>query len=347
MIDPDIMMMRALELAQSGQGNVSPNPMVGCVITKDGQIIGEGYHRKYGGPHAEVNAVNSVKTTSLLVGSEVFVTLEPCSHHGKTPPCADLLIKNQVRKVWIANTDPNPLVSGRGIQKLEAAGIEVVTGLRADEGETVNKRFFTFMRRQRPYIILKWAETADGYIARKNFDSRWISNAYSRQLVHQWRAYEDAIMVGTNTALHDDPKLNVREWTGKDPLRIVIDRNLKLPETLQLFSDGKPTICFNNLDSTQKESVEYIRVEEKNPLACMMHSLYQKNIQSVIVEGGASLLNSFLEEGLWDEIRLFRSPTAFGEGIASPTKSAFGYLLTQPAEEHDVEGDKLIIINNN
>ena len=258
-----------------------------------------------------------------------------------------MLVRHQVKKVWIANTDPNPLVSGNGIRKLEAAGIEVTTGLLAATGEEVNKRFFTFMRQKRPYIMLKWAETADGFIARKNFDSKWISNAYSRQLVHQWRAHEDAIMVGTNTALHDDPKLNVRDWTGTDPLRIVVDRNLKLPKTLKLFTDDAATICFNEQQSAQQSAVEYVKIPPTKSLPFMMGFLHQKGIQSVIIEGGSGLLQSFLEENLWDEARVFRSETTFGDGIASPTYGTNSRLLAQPANEQDVQGDKLITIRNN
>ncbi|MEL7145873.1 MAG: bifunctional diaminohydroxyphosphoribosylaminopyrimidine deaminase/5-amino-6-(5-phosphoribosylamino)uracil reductase RibD, partial [Bacteroidota bacterium] len=275
-----------------------------------------------------------------------ILTLEPCSHHGKTPPCADLLVNSKVKKVWIGNTDPNPLVNGEGIRKLQAAGIEVECGLLDQMGKDINKRFFTFINQKRPYIILKWAETADGFIARSNFDSKWISNAYSRQLVHQWRAQEDAIMVGTNTALYDDPKLNVRDWTGKDPMRIVVDRQLRLPKKLQLFSDGIPTICFNNTKNGQQGAVQYIKTEQTQSLPFMLDVLHQKNVQSLIVEGGSGLLNSFLAQDLWDEIRCFRSGTTFGEGIASPMLQN-GRLLTKPHSELDVQGDKLITIMNN
>ena len=347
MSEPQMMMKRAFELAQAGIGSVSPNPLVGCVITQNGQIIGEGYHQRYGEPHAEVNAVRSVKDSALLKGAEVFVTLEPCSHFGKTPPCADLLIRSEVKKVWVANTDPNPLVSGNGIRKLEAAGIEVATGLLEEVGEEINRRFFTFMREKRPYIILKWAETTDGFIARKNFDSKWISNSYSRQLVHKWRAEEDAIMVGTNTALHDDPQLNVRDWSGHDPLRIVMDRRLRLPQTLKLFSDGKPTLCFNEEKEGQSSATEYVKIPTEDPLSHILKNLRARGIQSMIVEGGTQLLSSFLDENLWDEIRIFKSATTFGEGIASPSLSFSGHLMTQPTSEQNVQGDKLITIRNN
>ena len=200
-------MQRALELARLGLGNVSPNPMVGCVIVKDGKIIGEGHHEQYGGPHAEVNAVQAVKDQSLLPQSTAYVTLEPCSHFGKTPPCADLLVRHQVKRVVICNEDPNPLVAGQGIERLRNAGIEVEIGLLREEGRVLNRRFFTAFEKKRPYVILKWAQTTDGFVARENYDSKWISNTYSRQLVHKWRAEEDAILVGTNTARYDNPSL--------------------------------------------------------------------------------------------------------------------------------------------
>ncbi|HEY1053815.1 MAG TPA: bifunctional diaminohydroxyphosphoribosylaminopyrimidine deaminase/5-amino-6-(5-phosphoribosylamino)uracil reductase RibD, partial [Emticicia sp.] len=225
-------MLRALQLAEIGRGQVSPNPMVGCVIVHNHEIIGEGWHQKYGSWHAEVNAVNSVQDPSKLTQSTVYVTLEPCSHFGKTPPCADLLVKHQVKKVIICNDDPNPLVAGKGIAKLRAAGIEVEQGLLAEKGRALNARFFTYVEKQRPYIILKWAETADGFIAGENYDPVKISNALSHKLAHKWRSEEDAIMVGTNTARYDNPKLNAREWQGtKNPVRIVLDKRLQLEQS--------------------------------------------------------------------------------------------------------------------
>ena len=253
-------MRRALELAENGRGQVSPNPLVGCVIEHHGKIIGEGWHQKYGEAHAEVNAVNSVKDKSLLKEACVYVSLEPCAHFGKTPPCADLLVENQVKKVVICNTDPNPLVAGKGIVKLREAGIEVETGILEKEGLELNKRFFHYLEKKRPYIILKWAETADGFIARKNFDSKWISNTLSRKLVHKWRTEEDAILVGTNTALYDNPQLNARDWTGNNPVRIVIDRHLKLPADLHLFDEQIPTICYNLIKNRNSGNVTFVKV---------------------------------------------------------------------------------------
>ncbi|HEY5824526.1 MAG TPA: bifunctional diaminohydroxyphosphoribosylaminopyrimidine deaminase/5-amino-6-(5-phosphoribosylamino)uracil reductase RibD, partial [Cyclobacteriaceae bacterium] len=214
MTSDELFIQRTFELAQIGIGQVSPNPRVGAVVAHDGKILGEGWHKKYGEAHAEVNAILSVKDHSLLKESTVYVNLEPCSHFGRTPPCADLLIRHQVKKVVICNVDPNPLVAGQGINKLRDAGIEVVAGVLEAEGRKLNKRFFTLIEKQRPYIILKWAQTADGFVARENYESKWISNDFSRQLVHQWRSEEDAILVGTKTAAHDNPQLDVRDWSG-------------------------------------------------------------------------------------------------------------------------------------
>lgn len=310
-------MQRALELAQLGAGYVRPNPMVGCVIVHQNKIIGEGWHRQYGGPHAEVNAINSVKDQSLLPESTVYVTLEPCSHFGKTPPCADLLVKHQAKKVVICNHDPNPLVAGRGIAKLEAAGIEVATGLLAEKGTVLNRRFFTFHQQKRPYIVLKWAQTADGFIAKENYQPTAISGAMAKNLVHKWRTEEAAIMVGTRTALHDNPKLNVREWTGPDPLRVVIDKNLSLPPNLHLFDNSQPTLVFNLLKTEQLEAnLELVQLEpETDFLSQLLYHLHQRQVQSILVEGGTALLETFLKANLWDEARIFRNQKRFGKGI--------------------------------
>lgn len=313
-------MSRALELAKLGRGHVSPNPMVGCVIVHNQRIIGEGWHRQYGGPHAEVNAVRSVADESLLPESTVYVTLEPCSHFGKTPPCADLLIAKGVKKVIVCNDDPNPLVAGKGLAKLRAAGIEVETGLLAGQGRALNRRFFTFIEQQRPYLILKWAETADGFMAPADFRPIPISSPLSRQLVHKWRTEEDAIMVGTNTARYDNPQLNVRLWTGRNPVRIVIDKPLQLPSALHLFDGSQPTLVYTVLPAKETVGVtKYIQLDPQAPfLPQLIADLHQQKIQSVIVEGGAALLESFLKMGLWDEVRVFKSLKVMGEGLAAP-----------------------------
>lgn len=312
-------MRRALELASIGRGHVSPNPMVGCVIVHNNHVLGEGWHKQYGGWHAEVNAVNAVADHSLLKESTAYVTLEPCSHFGKTPPCADLLIKHQLKRVVICNVDTNPLVGGKGIAKLREAGVEVDTGILEEEGRALNRRFFTFMEKKRPYIILKWAQTADGFVARENYDSKWISNTLSRTLVHKWRAEEDAIMVGTQTALYDNPQLNVRDWRGKNPVRVVMDSQLRLPSDLNLFDGKQLTICYNLIRNETRENLHLIKVENKeNMLQEIIQDLYTRKVQSLIVEGGSKLLNSFIGLHLWDEARVFRSTQAFGKGIAAP-----------------------------
>jgi len=318
-LSPDeLYMQRALDLAQLSRGSVSPNPLVGCVIVHNNVIIGEGRHEKYGEAHAEVNAIASVKDQSLLKGSTVYVNLEPCSHFGKTPPCADLLVKHQVKKVVIANIDPNPLVSGKGIQKLKDAGIEVTTGVLESKGLELNKRFFSFLSKKRPYIILKWAETADGFIARENFDSKWISNEHSRQLVHKWRSEEDAVMVGTATALHDNPALTVRDWSGRNPTRIVLDRYNRLPKTLTLFDGQQQTICYTVSKSEAQKNFEFVKLNESSFQQSLLDDLAKRNIQSVIIEGGTTTLQQFINHDLWDEARIFTSDKEFVSGIPAP-----------------------------
>jgi diaminohydroxyphosphoribosylaminopyrimidine deaminase/5-amino-6-(5-phosphoribosylamino)uracil reductase len=315
-------MLRALELAQLGVGAVSPNPIVGCVIVADGRIIGEGWHQKYGEAHAEVNAICSVSDQNLLKSSTVYVNLEPCSHFGKTPPCADLLVQHQVKRVVISNLDVNPLVAGKGIEKLRSAGIEVLTGMLEQQGEDLNQRFFTFIKKKRPYIILKWAQTADGFLARANNDSKWISNTLSRQLVHKWRSEEDAVLVGTSTAAHDNPSLTVRDWSGRNPKRVVIDRFLRLPKTLHLFDQSAETICYNLLKQEEKSHLFFTKLNEKDFIKDLVSDLYARNIQSVIVEGGAQTLQLFLEGGWWDEARVFTSRQTFTEGVKAPMMEA-------------------------
>jgi diaminohydroxyphosphoribosylaminopyrimidine deaminase/5-amino-6-(5-phosphoribosylamino)uracil reductase len=315
----ELFMQRAFELSLLGRGHVSPNPLVGSVVVHDNRIIGEGWHQKYGQPHAEVNAIASVQEKSLLSESTVYVNLEPCSHFGKTPPCADLLVSHKVKRVVVANLDSNPLVAGQGIKKLRGAGIEVVTGVLDQQGRELNKRFFTFIEKKRPYIILKWAETSDGFIARENHDSKWISDEHSRQLNHKWRTEEDAIMVGAKTAQFDNPQLNVRDWTGRNPVRVVIDRFLKLNDKLHLFDRTQKTIVYNVLRHEERENLLFMRIEERDFLNEVIKDLYKQKIQSVIVEGGAYTIQSFIEADLWDEARVFQSPKTFGKGITSPS----------------------------
>tara|TARA_A100000171_G_scaffold48974_1_gene57219 strand:+ start:1436 stop:2464 length:1029 start_codon:yes stop_codon:yes gene_type:complete len=333
-------MQRALDLAEMGRGHVSPNPMVGCVIVHNDKIIGEGYHQKYGGPHAEVNAINSVTAPNLLPESTCYVTLEPCAHFGKTPPCADLLVAKKVKRVVIASMDTNPLVGGKGVQKLKDAGVEVSTGVLEQQARNLNCRFFTMIEKKRPYILLKWAQTADGFIARNNFDSKWISSEQSRMMVHQWRAEEDAILVGTNTALHDNPKLDVRDWHGKSPLRLVIDKNLRLPTDFNLFDRSLPTIVYNLKKAEESENLNWVKIGEKDFLQNMLADLHERKVQSVLVEGGSFLLNSLMALGLWDEARVFECPALFNEGIMAPS------LKDAPAETIQLQADTLKIYHH-
>ncbi|MEQ9468745.1 MAG: bifunctional diaminohydroxyphosphoribosylaminopyrimidine deaminase/5-amino-6-(5-phosphoribosylamino)uracil reductase RibD [Ekhidna sp.] len=310
-------MQRALELAELGRGSVSPNPMVGCVIVHGDKIIGEGYHQKYGEAHAEVHAINSVQDHSLLAESTAYVTLEPCAHHGKTPPCADLLIEKKLRQVVIASRDSFKQVDGKGIEKLHEAGIAIEVGLMEKEALELNKRFFTSIRKERPYVILKWAQTSDGFVARENYDSKWISNSYSRQLVHKWRTEEDAILVGKNTAIHDNPTLTARDWEGRNPIRILLDSNLVTKKDANLFNDDAPTLVFNSSKEGKEKNIEWIKVDLNNPWS-VLGKLHERKIQSVIIEGGSQVLNSFIHENCWDEARVFTSQKTFGKGIAAP-----------------------------
>jgi diaminohydroxyphosphoribosylaminopyrimidine deaminase/5-amino-6-(5-phosphoribosylamino)uracil reductase len=310
-------MKRCLQLAQKGFGNVSPNPMVGCVIVCNDEIIGEGYHEQYGQAHAEVNAVNSVKNPELLPESTVYVSLEPCVHFGKTPPCADLLIEKKVHKVVIGTLDPFVKVSGKGAEKLREAGIEVETGMLERDCRALNKRFMTFHRKQRPYIILKWAESADGFIG--GSEPVQISGIAAQRRLHQWRSEEDAFMVGTNTLLEDNPHLSTRLWKGKNPVRLTIDMHLKSDgKPLNFFNRSQRTIVFNGLKNETERDVEYVMIRDSSP-ASIAGKLFELGIQSVVIEGGSKLLGSFIDQNLFDEIRRFRSKTMFlQQGIPAP-----------------------------
>lgn len=321
----EIYMRRCLELARLGLGNVSPNPMVGAVIVCDGKIIGEGYHQKYGEAHAEVNALNQVinnfnNYAELLRRSTIYVSLEPCAHYGKTPPCADLIIKHHIPKVVIGCRDPFEQVNGKGIEKLLAAGIEVISGILEDECKWLNRRFFTRVQKHRPYIILKWAQTEDDFFAPADGTQYWITGHESRKLVHQWRGEEDAILVGTNTVAVDNPQLNVRYGTGKMPKRIVIDRKLRLDTGLKVFDQSVETLVFNELKMEIDGKIKYISLEDFDNFVpqYILYQLYLQDIQSVIIEGGAFTLNSFIEAGLWDEARIFTGPTILKQGIKAP-----------------------------
>tara|TARA_R110000868_G_scaffold67368_1_gene200093 strand:+ start:34386 stop:35471 length:1086 start_codon:yes stop_codon:yes gene_type:complete len=351
---------RCIEIAKNGLGITRPNPMVGCVIVYDNCIIGEGFTSAYGGRHAEVNAIHSVSDISLLKQATLYVTLEPCSHYGKTPPCSDLIIAHKIPKVVIGCIDDNKKVAGKGIEKLINAGCHVTVGVLEDICKIHHKRFFTYHNKKRPYIILKWAETSDGFIAphrhyeqsevislskerlpqqtipiavgmlRNNAKPVWITNEFSRQLVHKWRAEEQAILVGANTVLQDNPSLTVRDWTGENPIRIVIDPNNKLPQTYKVFNKDAKTI----------------RITEKtldvsnNTAKQICNMLFKQEITSVIIEGGSKTLQPFIDENLWDEARVFTGNRTFNEGLKAPGFS--GKLFS----EKKIQSDILKIYNN-
>ncbi len=318
MTPDELLMQRTFDLALLGVGEVSPNPRVGCVIVKDGEVIGEGWHKKYGEAHAEVNAIASVSEINQIEGSTAYVNLEPCSHVGKTPPCADMLIQYGIKRLVISNQDINPLVAGEGIKKCKAAGIEVIAGVLEQQGYELNKRFFISHEKQRPFIILKWAQTSDGFMAHSNYESRWISSELSRQLVHKWRSEEDAVLVGTKTAAHDDPNLTVRNWSGRNPVRLVIDRFLRLSDRLHLFDRLVPTVCFNLLKHEEHPNLKLVRLDEEDFISQLLAWLHKSKIQSVLVEGGSQTLSFFIGANLWDEARIFTSPRSFKKGIKAP-----------------------------
>lgn len=345
-VSQETYMQRCLDLAGLGLGHTAPNPLVGSVIVHDDRIIGEGFHHVYGGPHAEVNAVDAVADKSLLPGSTLYVNLEPCSHSGKTPPCADMIIRTGIPEVIIGTSDPNPLVSGNGIRKLEQAGVKVTTGMLQDQCRDLNKRFFTYHTKKRPLVILKWAQTSDGFmdVLRENAgvpEPNWISNEISRILVHKWRSEEQSILVGTRTALLDNPRLNVRQWSGNSPVRMVLDRNLRLPATLNLFDNSMPTLVFNALKESAEGLTQYVRLDfAGSVLGELLRYLYDKGLQSVFVEGGRKLLSSFLDENLWDEARVFIGPGKFGAGISAPV---IGHITPT---KHRIREDVVFFYNN-
>ena len=319
----EIYMLRCIELAKQAEGLTYPNPMVGSVVVYDGKIIGEGYHQKYGTPHAEVNAINSVKDKSLLSKSTLYVNLEPCSHHGKTPPCSLLIIEKKIKRVVIGCVDTFSEVSGKGIEMLQNAGIKVQVGILEEESRELNKRFFTYHEKKRPYIILKWAETADGFIdynreVVKDNRPTWISNAQSLRLVHKWRSREQAILVGSTTALKDNPSLTVRSWSGKSPLRIVIDRNNKLPNDLPLFDKSVETVMFTSKISEARDITQIKINNFDNPIPEIVEYLYEREIQSIIIEGGSTILTQFINQNLWDEARVFIGKDRFIDGLKAP-----------------------------
>ncbi len=332
-------MERCIELARLGMGNVSPNPMVGSVIVWRGMIIGEGFHQQYGGPHAEVNAINAVSDASQLKDSTLYVSLEPCAHHGLTPPCSNLIIEKKIPRVVIGTTDPFTEVAGKGIDKLRKAGLKVKAGVLEKECRELNKRFFTYHENHRPYIILKWAQTADGYIdndrSSKNFGiPTWITGDLALRMVHKIRSGEDAILVGTNTALKDNPSLTVRHWSGRNPVRAVIDKNLRLSLSINLFDGIAETLIFNSQKEGKDKNNSWIKIDfNKEIVSQVLKTLHQHKILSVIVEGGKHLLESFILSGLWDEMHVFTGCKFFAGGVKAPSVS--GKLTAEEWFDYD------------
>ncbi len=343
-------MSRCLELARLGAGSVAPNPMVGSVLVHENRILGEGYHQLYGQSHAEVNCLRdaavryprnplaaSLPFEDILQKSTLYVSLEPCAHYGKTPPCANLIIENRIPRVVVGCRDPFPLVDGKGIEKLLAAGIEVTTGILEQACMALNNRFFTYHLKKRPYVILKWARSVDGKMAASGAERTLISGAFSNRLVHRWRSEEPAILVGTRTALLDDPSLTVRLWMGKDPLRLVVDKNLQLPGSLRMLQDGGRTVVFNYLKEEQGNVTHY-RLPGAGSLAQeVLAALYSMNIQSVLVEGGAALLQGFIEENCWDEARvIINTGLEIGPGLQAPLAPAEALAEKQKYGEDEI-----------
>ena len=317
----EIYMQRCIDIAKRGIRAVAPNPMVGCVLVVEDKIIGEGYHERYGEAHAEVNAINNVSNQNLLKNATLYVSLEPCSHTGKTPPCCDLLIQKGIKKVVVGTKDPNPLVGGKGIEKLKNSGIEVSEGILKDQCLELNKRFFTFHEKQRPYVTLKWAQTLDGFLdqIRKDGEQKinWISEPETKTLVHKWRSEEQSILVGRNTITNDNPSLTVRDYGGMNPIRLVIDSQLQISGNLNIYSKDAPTIVFNRVKDKKENNVEWIKIKETST-SNILEELYRRGIQSVFVEGGSRTLQYFIIDNLWDEARVIVGQKYFKEGYKAP-----------------------------
>ncbi len=336
---------RCIELAKNGLGTTYPNPLVGCVIVFENVIIGEGWHKKSGEAHAEVLAIESVRNKELLSASTLYVSLEPCSHFGKTPPCADLILKYKIPNVVIGTIDPNSKVSGKGIQKLKDSGVNVTYGILVNECNELNKRFFTFHSKTRPFIILKWAESSDGFISpinKKEQKPVWLSNEYSRQLVHKWRSEEQAILVGTQTIIDDNPSLTVRDWVGKNPIRVLIDRDNAIDTSSNVFDNQAKTIVFSNKEVTSNsDTIQYIKIDfDKNSTQAIVDKLFKNNIQSIIIEGGRKTIQSFIDANLWDEARIFIGEINLNEGTRAPKLNRVNYY------KNLIKKDTLLIYRN-
>jgi diaminohydroxyphosphoribosylaminopyrimidine deaminase/5-amino-6-(5-phosphoribosylamino)uracil reductase len=339
-------MYRCIELAKKATGNTYPNPMVGSIIVHRGKIIGEGFHKKAGEAHAEVIAVNSVKNMELLKESTLYVNLEPCAHQGRTPACSTFIIENKIPRVFIGCEDSFSKVAGKGVEMMRSAGIDVKIGILEKESRELNKRFFTFHEKKRPYIILKWARTIDGFI---DFERKpttpvkpnWITDENARVIVHKWRAEEQAIMIATNTAEKDNPKLNLRDWAGNQPTRIVLDRDLRLKDELFLFDGTQSTLVFTGRQKENRKNVEYIRINFDDGFCeQLFEELYKRELQSVFIEGGAKFLQYLIDSGHWDEAREFIGDVKFFKGTAAPR------INQQAFKKENISGSKLYLYKN-
>ncbi len=343
-------MRRCIDLAYGGLGMVAPNPLVGAVVVHEDRIIGEGFHERFGGPHAEVNAINAVEDKNLLSSSSLYVNLEPCCHFGKTPPCTDMIIRYKVPRVVAGSKDPSEKINGKGLELLKQHGVKVITGVESELCTDLNKRFFTYHNKHRPYVILKWAQTPDGYIGVRGMGRYPVSNEHSLELSRKWRSLEGSIMVGTGTAAADNPRLT--SPAGKNPVRIVVDRKLSLAGNLHLFDGSVKTFVFTEKEKTSSENIEYVRTDsslfnKNNLLPQILYFLYLREIQSLIVEGGAGLLQSFIDSGIWDEARVFTgqhkiNTVDFSMGIKAPSLGN-----REPYEKRDLTGDVLSSYFNN
>ena len=342
----ELFMRRCFNLAECGLGNVAPNPLVGALLVYNGKIISEGFHHKFGDPHAEVVALDKITDPKILASSVLYVNLEPCAHFGKTPPCTDLIISKNIKRVLFSNFDPNPLVNGEGMKKLKKAGIHVTSGVLEKEGYELNRRFFTFHYLKRPFIILKWAQTSDGFIAPpdcslKNETITWVSGPASRKLVHKWRTEEAAILVGKKTVEIDNPLLTARDWLGKNPVRIIIDPELSIDKKKNIYDNSALTYIINGSKELNERNITYIKIQKgKTFLKKLMNILFENNLQSIIIEGGTNTLESFIRVGLWDEARVFTSKKYFYDGVKAPQ------LPSVNSTEFDIDGDQLQIFRN-
>jgi diaminohydroxyphosphoribosylaminopyrimidine deaminase/5-amino-6-(5-phosphoribosylamino)uracil reductase len=337
-MENEFFMRRCLQLAAMAESYVAPNPMVGAVLVCDGKIAGEGYHCRYGQAHAEPNAINKVTDKNLLAKCTLYVNLEPCSHFGKTPPCTNLIIESKIPRVVVGTLDPNPKVAGAGVRLLREAGVDVTVGVLAAECRALNKRFFIFQEKHRPYILLKWAQTADGFIDKIREAAEKplaISNTVTKQLTHKMRTENQAIMVGTNTVLMDNPKLLAQHWTGRNPLRVILDRQGRIPETFNVMDGKSETLIFTETKREDYDKLRFIKIDfDKNISQNVVNELFKQNINSVLVEGGAQLLNSFIASNLWDEANVEISPQTIGSGIFAPKLNVF------PSEIREIEGHR-------